>query len=338
MERIQASLLGKPVDRRPFLPVLSLYGARLTGCPIPQYYADPVAYAQGQAAARELFEPDILCAPFAFGLIGEAFGSSLHYFADMPPNIRRPAISSLRQWDSLVMPDIDTHPNFVYIWECIRRMKADHGDAMPIILPIPGPVDVPILIMGLESWLETVLFDPDGARRVMEKIITLYIRMLNRAFENGAALAVVTCGFASPSIVTREILASFTRPILEEVLPQLIGPVILYATGAPFLAHLDMLTGLPSVVGFSIDQRDDPTKARQILGSEMALCFGVNVTSLPEMSTMEVEDVCRGLLESQRHEMRVMLSSCGPDITWETPPENIHAIRKAAEAFGGTEL
>ena len=104
-ERIQATLMGKPVDRRPFVPVLSLYGAKLTDCPLKQYYSDAAAYARGQAAARELFEPDALCTPFAYGLIGEAFGSSLHYFEDMAPNVRRPAISSLKQWESLVFPD-----------------------------------------------------------------------------------------------------------------------------------------------------------------------------------------------------------------------------------------
>jgi len=335
-ERIQATLLGQPVDRRPFLPVLSLYGAKLTDCPLKQYYSDPAAYANGQATVRELFAPDILCAPFAYGLLGEAFGSSLHYFADMAPNIRRPAISSLKQWESLVFPDPDTHPNFLFLWDAIQRMKAEHGEEIPIVLSIPGPTDIPVLIMGLEGWLETVLFEPDQARRVMEKIMPFYVRMVNRGFESGAALAAMTHAFVSPAVVTRDIVTSFTRPILAEALAQFNGPVLLHHTGAPLLPHLDLLTGLPSVVGFAIDQRDDLTKARAIVGSEAALFSGVNAPGLPETSAAEVENVCRGMLESQRGEMRFLLGSAGPDIPWQTPPENIHAIRKAIETFGET--
>ena len=58
MERIQAALAGKPVDRRAIAPVLGLYGARLTNCPLDQYYTDPAAYARGQSAVRETFQPD----------------------------------------------------------------------------------------------------------------------------------------------------------------------------------------------------------------------------------------------------------------------------------------
>ena len=37
MERIQATLAGKPLDRRAIAPVLGLYGARLTNCPLERY-------------------------------------------------------------------------------------------------------------------------------------------------------------------------------------------------------------------------------------------------------------------------------------------------------------
>ena len=330
--------MGKPVDRRPFLPVLSLYGAKVTGCSLEQYYRDPEAYAKGQVAVRELFAPDILCMPFIHGMLGGAFGSKLHYFADMPPNIRRPAISSVRQWEDLAIPDPDTHPDFLFLWEAIRQMKADHGDEIPIGLIVPGPSDIPALVMGLESWLETVLFEPEAAQRLVERLIPFYICLVNKAFETGAALAAMTHAFVSPAIVTREIVTSFSRPILMEILGQLKGPVVIHHTGAPFLTHLDLLTGLPGVVGFMIDQKDDLDQARRIVGSEMVLSTGINVVELAEISASEVEKRSRAMLESQRDERRLMLGNSGADITWQTPPENIHAIRRAIEAFGGTRI
>lgn len=93
-ERIMATLAGKPLDRRAIAPVLGLYGARLTGCPLDQYYTDPAAYARGQSAVRETFRPDVLCAPLAFALIGAAFGSELVFPDTEAPNIRRPAVQS----------------------------------------------------------------------------------------------------------------------------------------------------------------------------------------------------------------------------------------------------
>ena len=59
-DRIQATIEGRPLDRRAFIPVLSLYGARLTDCPLEQYFSDPKAYTEGQIAVYREFEPDII--------------------------------------------------------------------------------------------------------------------------------------------------------------------------------------------------------------------------------------------------------------------------------------
>jgi len=338
MERIQATLAGKPLDRRAFAPVLGLYGARLTDCPLEKYYTDPEAYAAGQSAVRETFRPDVLCAPLAFASIGAAFGGELVFLDTESPNLRRPAVQSVEQWDSLVPPDPEAHPQLLFFRDAIRRMAAEHGGEVPIAMVIPIPVDIPAVVMGMESWLETVLFDPAGAQHVMERIIPFYVRLVNGFFAAGATFVVMPSGFASPAIVTREIVTNFTRLILAQTLTQLCGPVVLHNVGAPMLAHLDLLTGLPSVVGFIVDQQDDLARARRVVGPESVLFGGLDCTNLGPMTAVEVEDRCRAILEERRRDARFVLGTSGPDVAWDTPPENIHAMRKAAESFGRIEV
>ncbi len=334
MERVLATLAGKPLDRRVFAPVLGLYGARLTNCPLEQYYNDPAAYTAGQSAVRETFRPDVLCAPLAFAAIGAAFGSELTVLATESPNVRRPAIQSLEEWDSLVPPDPEKHPLLLYFRDTIRLMAAQHGSEMPIAMVIPIPMDIPAVIMGLENWLGTVLFDPDGAKRVMEMIIPLYVRLVNGFFAAGATFVAMPCGFASSAIVTREIVTNFTRPILAKVLAQLRGPVILHNVGAPMLPYLDLLTGLPSVAAYIVDQRDDLAEARRLVGPDSVLFGGLDCTTIGQMTVAEVDERCRAILEERRHDPRFVLGTSGPDVSWNTPPENIHAMRKAVESFG----
>jgi uroporphyrinogen decarboxylase len=338
MERIQATLAGKPLDRRAIAPVLGLYGARLTNCPLERYYTDPASYAAGQSAVRETFQPDVLCAPLAFASIGAAFGGELVFLDTLPPNLRRPAVQSVGQWDSLAPPDPDSHPKLLYFRDSILRMAAEHRGEVPIAMVIPIPADIPELVMGLESWLETVLFDPAGARRVMDKVIPFYVRLVNGFFAAGASFVVMPCGFASPAIVTREIVANFTRPILAKVLAQLSGPVVLHNVGAPILAHLDLLTGLPSVAAYIVDQRDDLAQARRVIGPDSVLFGGLDCANVGRMTADEVEEKCRTILEERRHDARFVLGTSGPDVAWGTPPENIHAMRKAAESFGRIEV
>lgn len=334
MERIQATLEGRPLDRRAVAPVLGLYGARLTHCPLEQYYTDPAAYARGQSAVRETFQPDVLCAPLSFASIGAAFGGELIFLETESPNLRRPAVRSLEQWDALVPPDPEGHPALVYFLDTIRRMAAEHKGEIPIAMVLPTPADIPELVMGLETWLETVLFDAAGARRVMDKLMPFYIRLVNGFFAAGATFVVMPCGLASPGIVTREIVTAFTRPILAQVLAQLDGPVVLHNVGAPMLAHLDLLTGLPSVVAFIMDQRDDLAQARLVVGPDIVLFGGLDCANVSRMTVTEVEERCRTILEERHGDPRFVLGTSGPDVSWNTPPENIHALRKAAESPG----
>jgi uroporphyrinogen decarboxylase len=192
--------------------------------------------------------------------------------------------------------------------------------------------------MGLESWLETVLFNPAGAERVMDRVIPFYVRLVNGFFAAGATFVVMPSGFASSAIVPRDTVATFTQPILAKVLAQLKGPVVLHNVGAPMSPHLDLLTGLPSVTGFIVDQRDDLALCRRTVGPDMVLFGGLDCGNISRMTAVEVEERCSAILEERRRDARFILGTSGPDVVWNTPPENIHAMRKAAVSFGSVEV
>lgn len=329
-QRILATLEGKPTDRRAIAPGLGLYGARLSGCPLQTYYRDPAAYARGQAQVRERFAPDLLFGPFAFALIGEAFGSELHWFETQPPTVRRPVAATVEDWDGLAIPDPHRDPRLAYLREAVRLMVAEHRGEVPIGMPLPPPIDLPALVMGMEGWMETVLFDPEGARRILDKVIPFFVRLANGLLEAGASFIVAPCAFASPAIVTREIAAQFARPVLTETLTKFQGPLLLHHGGAPILANLDLVAGLPRTVGYVVDERDDLDRARQILGPDVILLAGPNAPRLDGRDPAEVARVCRAILDNRRADPRFILTTTGPDIPWNTPPENIEILRHSA--------
>ena len=94
-ERFFNFVQGKPVDYRPWSAILSLYGSKLTNCPVERFYNDVEAFVLGQEAIRETFDPDvILGSPFFFAGFAEAFGAELNYSDNYVPNVKRPPISS----------------------------------------------------------------------------------------------------------------------------------------------------------------------------------------------------------------------------------------------------
>jgi len=326
-------LRDQPTDRRLFTLVLSLYGARLTACPLDQHYTDPLAYARGQSAVRETFQPDVLFAPVAVALIGAAFGGRLRYLTSNAPTLAQPAIESAGEWQDLNIPDPERQPHLVFVREALRRMVAEHRDQVPVAALFLTPVDIPMLVMGMDAWMDTVLFDRPAAQRIARSLIPFFVTMTNGYLDDGAAYVILPCAFASPGIVPRTIAEQFSRPIMAEALAQLRGPVALHHLDPPLLPHLDLLADLPAVGGFSLASADSLSQARSLLGRQPILLGGPEVRLLRQGTSGEVEATCRAVLEDRRDDPRFILCNSGADLWLDTPPENIHAVRRAVESW-----
>ncbi len=334
-ERIGAILTGTKPDRPGFVMTLSLYGASLTRCPLDRYFSDPSRYVEAQVAVQEQIGPDILFGPFSFAHLGAAFGSTVKEFADQAPNIREPACRRPEDLITLEIPDLETCEYLLYHLRAIADLAQECGKDTPVAAILPFPIDLPALILGMDGWMETVLFDPDAARRVIDHLMPFFVDLANHLYSDGADFIVSPCAFSSPAVVTRNIVSSFSRPVLEQTLSELKGPVVLHHGGAPVLTHLDLLTDLPSVIGYVVDARDNLAQARAITGPDSVLFGGPDNLSIPKMSPKEIEDWCTRVLADRAGDLRFILANSGPDIPYHAPMENILAFRRAVESYSG---
>ncbi len=337
LERVSGTLAGKPTDRRAISLVLSLYGAKLTGCPLAEYYHDPAAYARGQVAVRETFQPDILFGPFALPLEGAAFGSRVRFYQNQAPNLVRPILDSAAELEHLPLPDIESHPHLLYFQETIRQMAAEHGDEVPIAAIALNPVDLPIMLLGIGGWLETMLFDEAGTRRMLDITIPFFVRRVNALLAAGAAFVVMPAAFANPSIVTRDLITGVALPALQTAFAQVAGPLVIHSGGAPLARFLDLFAGLPNVAAFVLNGKDDPALARQKVGPDVTLIGNIEGPALLYRTAAEIQADCVSLLTACRNDPRFILGSSAADIAYDTPPAHIRAFCWAAEAAATTE-
>lgn len=333
IERIMATLQGEPTDRRAISLTLSLYGARLTSCDLQAYYTDPGAYARGQAAVRDIFQPDVLFAPFALPLLGAAFGSEVRFFDDHPPNLRRPAISSADEIDRLDVPDVDGHPQLIYFRETVRLMATECGRETPIAAIALSPIDLPAMIMGIESWLETLLFDKEGVERILDITVPHFVQWANALLADGATCIVLPVPFTNPKIVPRPTAREIAVPAMRRAFEQVNGPLIMHHVGARMNPFLDLFEDMPNVVAFCVDSQDDLAESRKIIGREPTLMGNIDGPSLHMRNAGDIREECLAILRSRRGDPRFVLASSASDIDYHTPPENIHAFREAVEEF-----
>ncbi len=329
-ERVFATLSGAPCDRRPFTATLCLYGARLTGRPLLEHYRCAAAYAEGQAAVRDAFHPDILFSPFAFALIGEAFGVGVKFFPNQAPNTTRPAVASVDDLPGLSFPDIDSHPNLLYVREALRAMVASTRGEAAIAAPTPGPAELAIMVLGMDATMNMLLFDHVGFERVMDMFYPFYERWCNALLADGADCVVVPATFLSPALLPRDVIETVALPVYNRAFQLVKGPVVAHHAGAPLGKLVDIASSFPgNVIALVPDGKDDYAACRQLIPSRMALIYGLNGISLPAMSADEVEAVYRQIAIRAGEDARLILATAGPDVPFETPRETISAIGAA---------
>ncbi|MFQ5420482.1 MAG: uroporphyrinogen decarboxylase family protein, partial [Anaerolineae bacterium] len=243
-----------------------------------------------------------------------------------------PALDSAVDVGRLTIPDIETHPRLIYFREAVRLMAAEHGADVPVAAIALSPVDLPIMLMGIGGWLETVLFDKPGAHRILEMTIPYFVSRINDLFAAGAAFVVTPSAFVNPGIVTRNVIAQLALPALHTAFAQVNGPLVMHSGGARLAPFLDLFRGLPNVAGFVVNCDEDLALARQKAGPDALLIGNVDGPKLCYAAPETIQADCARLLRDRAGDARFILGTSAADIAYQTPPEHIHAISQAVRA------
>jgi uroporphyrinogen decarboxylase len=334
LERVLAALQNQPADRPAFLLNASLYGARLTGASLEAHYSLAAAYAEGQMAVREAFAPDLLISPFMVPALGEAFGSRVSLPHLQPPNLSQFAADSAEAALRLPLPDVDSHPRILYLRECIRILARKYAGEVPIIGILVSPMDLPPLIIGLEAWLDALLFQPGIAQALLDRLTPFFAALGTAMLSDGATALALTANLANRYLVPGPIVEGICRPALQQALGELSGPVILHHGGCPLLPHLADFKDLPNVVGFVLNAGEDLASARTVLGSGPLLLGNLDGPGLMNLQPDVVRASCEEVLAQCGQDLQILLATSNADIQLDTPPECIRAITAAVCRVG----
>jgi len=329
LERVLAAVAGRPHDRPAFMLNSGLTGARLTGVPLARYFTDASAYADGQCAVRETFEPDLILSPFLFTALGEAFGSTAVIRGNHTPNLARPAAASVEEALGLPWPDLESHPRLLYLRGCVRELAGRFRGEVALVGVLPSSVDLPALILGAEPWLDALLFAPGSARALLARCGEFISGLANAMLKDGATLIGLTANFSSPTVVTERVIQSLTRPALEASFREIRGPLVLHHGGCRLAPHLKSYLGLPNVAGWVVDARDSLAEARSALGPDPVLLGNLEGPALETRSPGAILAECRRILADRAQDPHFILATSQADIPYDTPLENMAAIRQA---------
>lgn len=326
-ERVVAALQGTSTDRRAWTMALSLYGAKLTECPLEEYYTDPARYAAGQAAVAEQFGPDIIFTPFALALEARAFGGEIVFLPNSPPNVRKPFIRNPAEAGKIKVPDIERQEDLRYLRSATGLLAQRFTGTVPICGVLTSPLDLPAMIMGVEGWLELLLFDRERAAAVIAVMSEYFVGMANGMFEDGMDFLALPMMFTNPRLVFEQTIDEVIVPALAEMFGKLKGPVVFHHGGNPLAAHLRHYRDLPNVAGYVLDARDDFAVARRSVGEKVLLLGNLDGPSLGKIGTSQALARARQILEERDSDRHFVFATSSADVAWDTPLETITGMR-----------
>ena len=325
LERILATVTGDETDYQPFTMLLSLYGASLIQSDTHTYYRDPELWFKGQQAVVDTFDPDIVVSPFSFPIEAEAFGSELVFLNKYAPNIRKPIISSLSQIDSLSTPDYEKSDAIKFLLKGNELLSGKYKGNKAIASPIHSPADLPSLLMGIEMWIDTLLFHPEWVDRIMQKTVEHFVHLGNKFLATGSTFLVVPVNFTNPMMITEKIFIKLL-PYLESAFSQIKGPIVIHNGGCKIMAFIDRFVKLPNVIALVLEQTESFDEARRVIGDQIVLMGNFDGPNFVNLTKEKATAITMKILNNRKADKHFIFATSNADIPYDTPVETIKAV------------
>jgi uroporphyrinogen decarboxylase len=286
---------------------------------------------------RDAFGFDLALAPFDFGAVAEAFGGEVAWFADQAPNMKRPAVRDAAAALALPLPDPHSAARLPVILSAARQLADIYREQVPVFGVVPGPCGLLALVLGMEAWLDALLFDEAAARRLLERTGAFFVTWANALLEAGVNALVVAEGMAPVEIAPRGLFAERMLPHLRATFAQVRGPMVFHHNGGRIQHILDLLAGLPGLAGVVVSSKDNLVEARRRIGPGPLLLGNLDSLSFPAASADQIRQRSLACLQAAAPAGRYILSNSAADIPLTTPPENLRAMIAASEANAAGE-
>lgn len=332
IERVMATLTGKDADYQPFTLLLSLYGSSLLKTNTKDYYRDPELWFNGQEVVVDTFDPDIVITPFSFPIEAEAFGSEMVFLNKYAPNIKKPIITKLSQIDSLPNPDFDKLQSIQFFLKATDLLAESYKNGRAIASPIHSPADIPALLMGIEMWIDTLLFHPNEVEKLMKKTVEHFVRLGNEFIERGATFLVVPVNFTTAMIITQKIFDQLL-PYLNDAFSRIKGPIVIHNGGSKLLPFIDQYIKLPNVVALIPDPKESFDEARKIVGDKIVLMGNIDGPNMINLSQEKAIEITLKILNDRVNDKHFIFASSNADIPYDTPIETIKSVVETIRGF-----
>jgi len=198
-------------------------------------------------------------------------------------------------------------------------------------------MSLPIMLMGMERWMELLFLGPADLREMLlEKCFTFFVREVEAYRRLGADVFVYSNPFGSTDTVP---MTFFTRQSLPWIIREI------EAVGAKGMVYYCGMSRLNSVIDIVIEKTgfrafytsplDDLSKAKTIVADRGLTCGVINDIKLLEWSQDQIRSHVRQMIQTGMPGARFLFGT--GVMPYHIPEKSIRSMLEAAYEFGQYE-
>lgn len=321
-------LAGRTPSRVPFYPILMHFAARYHGKTYGELASDYRVLVESNVRCLEEFDLDMV------SLISDpyretaAFGATVEFVPEGVPHCKSKVILTTNDIRELQPPDLLKNPRTLdrilgagYYHRLLR-------DSVPVMGWVEGPLAEACDLAGVTEMLMMLMMDPESANILLDKCLETAMDFAREQVAAGCDL--IGVGDAICSQIDPDTYHTFVfdrHRLLVNYIHSLNVPVKFHICGNT--THLWPDLSKLNLDIFDLDYMTDMDEAFRQFGPDVIRCGNINPVDIRNLTAEEIFNRSEDLINKEKG--RKFMLSGGCEITVDTPPENLHAMREACQ-------
>ena len=345
-ERAEAALSGKIPDRVPCVPLVDTsYAAACAKMPVSECFTNPEAYAAALVATLDR-HPDIDGVSINIGLSDDIFverrkengTQHIKTTGGLTWMIPEDDIGSIEVCEIADLRDPRIATDEYLMAACLRTLRAiprKYREKYLINTTVTGPFSQVAFLIGMDAIMIGTIDEEDALLDAIEQRVPFALKWVDALKELDPGCIWIGEGFASNSLLSGASYRKFVMPFEKAVVDRIheIGKTSILHICGKLDQSLESLLETGSD-GVEIDWQVAVPQAKRRVGGQITLKGNLNTSVLVRATPDEVYSLAKEIVNQGKPGGRFILSS-GCCLGRDTPSENVDAMVRACEDFGG---
>ncbi len=333
MERVLTALSHKEPDRVPLFLLASMHGAKELGISIKEYFSNADNVVEGQLRIRKKYRNDCIYSFYYAPIEIEAFGGTVIFTEDGPPNAGEPFLKEIEQIKNLTPPKVKEAKVLHRVLDSIQKLKASVKDEVPIISVAVSPFSLPVMQMGFEKYLELIYYHPELFNRLMQINEEFCVDWANAQLEAGATAICFFDPVSSSTIIPKELYLKTGFLSAKRSIARIKGPTATHFASGNSIPIIDevALTGT-AVIGVS--SLEDIAEIKERCKGKLTVLGNLNGVEMRRWTRAETEAIIKETIQKAAPGGGFILSDNHGEIPFQVTDDTLLEISEAVHKYG----